>query len=58
MDSQAPETFHDEESFRLRMDQLRRYMKRERMRRRCLTIASAMLLALGSILLHLIYYGK
>lgn len=55
MDSQAPETFYDEESFRLRMEQLRKYMKRERIQRKCLIIVSFMLLALGSTLLHLLY---
>lgn len=50
MDNQAPEMFHDEVSFRLRMEEMRTYMKQERMQRRLLSLVMTILLVLVGFL--------
>ena len=54
MDSQTSETFHDEDSFRSHMEEMRKCIKLKRRQRRILSFVPAMLLVpLGLLLAHI-----
>lgn len=58
MDSQTPETFHDEDAFRLHMEEMRKCIKLKRRQRRILSLVPAMLLVpLGFLLARLLSWG-